>query len=649
MGSEARPLAGLAVLVTRPAGRGGALERILERLGARVDVRPTIAIEPALDTAAAERAITGLAGFTWIAFTSAHGVRSFFAAAERVLARPLELGIPIAAVGPATAAAVRKCGAVARVVAEEAHADGLVAALAGCIGAADRVLVVSPEARRDALARGLGATGAAVEVRAFYRNVPAPGVADVARDIHGGRFDLAVFTSPSTVRRLVTAGAEAGLDVLPALRRMGLVAIGQVTARSLEELGLPVGAIAERPSDDAVATAVTRTAAGRVLASPARRGEAEETSRVTSPGSCRRTPLHEEHVRAGARMVEFAGWHMPIQYSGVVDEHLAVRTGAGLFDVSHMGELRVRGREAVAFLQYVTSNDVARLEPGRAQYTGLLTPEGGFVDDLLIYRLGPNELLLVVNAANTAKDVAWLREHARGFDVELSDESDAWAQIAFQGPRAAAILARSCALDLAAMRYYHFRSGDVAAVPCLVSRTGYTGEDGFELYAPADAGAHLWRTLLASGAGEGLVPVGLGARDTLRLEARMALYGNDIDETTTPFEADLGWIVRLAKGEFVGRAALVAQQERGIARKLVGFEMTGRAIARHGYPLLHSGGEVARVTSGSHAPSLKKSIGLAYLPLALAEPGTRIEIDVRGRAEQAQVVETPFYRRPASP
>jgi len=639
MARDARPLAGLAVLVTRPAGRGGELVRILARSGARVEARPTIAIEPPVDAAPAERAIAGLAGYTWIVFTSAHGVRCFFATAERVLGRPLALGIPVAAVGPATAEALRERGVVAHVIAEEAHAEGLAASLVSRIGAADRVLVVAPEARRDALERGLDATGATVDVRAFYRNVPASGVAEVARDVHGGRFDVAVFTSPSTVRRLIAAGAAAGLDVLPALGRMGLVAIGQVTALALADLGLPVGAIAERPSDDGIAAAVMRIAAGRVLASPT----------VSGPASCKRTPLHEEHVRAGARMVEFAGWHMPIQYAGVVDEHLAVRTRAGLFDVSHMGEVRVRGPQAVAFLQHVTSNDVARLEPGRAHYTGLMTPEGGFVDDLLIYRLGPDELLAVVNAANTAKDVAWLREHARGFEVELADESDAWAQIALQGPLASAILRRSCALDLAPIRYYHFRHGDVATVPCLVSRTGYTGEDGFELYAPAEAGAQLWRALLESGAADGLRPVGLGARDTLRLEAKMALYGNDIDETTTPFEADLGWIVRLGKGEFVGRAALVAQQERGIARKLTGFEMSGRAIARHGYAVLHSGAEVARVTSGSHAPYLKKNIGLAYLPLALAEPGTGIEIDVRGRAEPARVVPTPFYRRPASP
>ena len=366
---------------------------------------------------------------------------------------------------------------------------------------------------------------------------------------------------------------------------------------------------------------------------------------MTAPGPTKRTPIHDEHVRAGARIVEFAGYRMPIQYTGVVEEHLAVRTRAGLFDVSHMGEVRVQGRDAVAFLQHVTSNDVARLEPGRAHYTALLTPEGGFVDDLLIYRLATDELLLVLNAANRTKDVEWLRAHAAAFDVDLADESDAWAQIALQGPCAEAILARVCAVDLDAIRYYHFRHGEVDSVPCLISRTGYTGEDGFELYAPAEAGADLWRSLVAHGSADGLVPVGLGARDTLRLEAKMALYGNDIDESTTPLEADLAWIVRMGKGEFVGKAALAAQRERGIERKLVGFAMSGRPIARHGYAVLHAGREVARVTSGSHAPYLKRNIGLAYLPIAIAVPGVRIEIDVRGRAEPAEVVPTPFYRR----
>jgi aminomethyltransferase len=626
MAPDAGSLAGLHVLLTRPAGRGRTLVDELERRGARVSARPTIAIEPPGDREPVERAIREIARYTWIAFTSAHGVRAFFDSGA-------SLRLPaVAAVGPATAQALSAHGVEPTIVADDPRGAGLAAALGRRLGPADRVLVVAPEARDPVLERELASSGAGIDVRAFYRTVPAPGIADLARDVLDGKFDLAIFTSPSTLARLVEAGT------LAALQRMALVAIGPSTRRALEDLGLAAAAVAERPEDDALVLAVERVAASRVLASPT----------VSSPSEPKHTPLHDEHLRAGGRMVDFAHWHMPIQYAGVVEEHLAVRSRAGLFDVSHMGEVRVRGPQAVAFVQHVTSNDVAKLAPGRAHYTGLLTDSGGFVDDLLVYRLGEHELLLVINAANTAKDVAWLEEHARPFDVEVADESPAWSQLALQGPRAQSILGRSCRLDLAAIRYYHFVRGEVASVPCLVSRTGYTGEDGFELYAPADGGPHLWRTLLESGARDGLVPVGLGARDTLRLEAKMALYGNDIDDTTTPLEADLAWIVRLAKGDFVGRAALAAQQERGIERKLVGFEMTGRAIARHGYAVLHEGHEVARVTSGSHAPYLKKNIGLAYLPLALVEPGTRIEIDVRGRAEPAVVVPTPFYRRPSA-
>ncbi|HZN54694.1 MAG TPA: glycine cleavage system aminomethyltransferase GcvT [Candidatus Polarisedimenticolaceae bacterium] len=357
------------------------------------------------------------------------------------------------------------------------------------------------------------------------------------------------------------------------------------------------------------------------------------------------TPLNRAHRAAGARMVAFAGWDMPVQYTGVLDEHMAVRTQAGLFDVSHMGEIEVRGAEAEALLQHVTSNDVSRLASGRIQYTALTTPEGTFVDDLLVYERGDADYLLVVNAGNAAKDFDWLRYHAKGFEVRVENVSDAYFQIALQGPKAEAILKPLTKAALPGIKYYAFERADVSGVPCLVSRTGYTGEDGFEIYGPAEAAEKVWYALLGSGAPHGLVPAGLAARDTLRLEAKMALYGNDIDETTSVLEADLGWILKLEKGEFLGREALVRQKGEGLARKLVGFETEGRAVARHGYPVLHEGSPVGSVTSGTFSPYLKKNIGLAYLPLALATPGTRFAIEIRGRAEPAVVVPTPFYKR----
>jgi aminomethyltransferase len=345
-------------------------------------------------------------------------------------------------------------------------------------------------------------------------------------------------------------------------------------------------------------------------------------------------------------MVAFAGWQLPVQYSGVIDEHRAVRGGAGLFDVSHMGEARVRGAGALDFLQHVTCNDVSRLRPGRAHYSGLTNPAGAFVDDLLVYRLDEQDFLLVINAANTCKDIAWLREHVGRFDAELRDESAAWAQLAIQGPRAEEILAPLVEADVAKLRYYRFLQAPVCGARSVVSRTGYTGEDGFEVYTDPQAAPGIWAELLERGAPLGLVPAGLGARDTLRLEARMALYGQDIDDTTTAFEADLGWIVKLDKGEFVGRDALRRQAQAGVERKLVGFEVEGRAIARHGHRAFDGEREVGRVTSGTFSPTLEKSIGLAYLPPALWEPGSAFEVEVRTRRVAARVVETPFYARP---
>ncbi len=345
-------------------------------------------------------------------------------------------------------------------------------------------------------------------------------------------------------------------------------------------------------------------------------------------------------------MVPFGGWHMPVHYTGVLDEHRAVRTRAGLFDVSHMGEAVVRGPQALEFLERVTCNHVMKLPIGRCHYTALTTEAGTFVDDLLVYREASDAFFLVLNAANTAKDVSWLHSHAAPFDVEIVDESARWAQLALQGPRAVEILRGRTSADADAMRYYAFARCDVFGVPCILSRTGYTGEDGFEIYAPPEAAAGLWKDLLAAGEPHGLVPVGLAARDTLRLEAKMALYGNDIDDTTTVIEADLGWIVKEEKGDFLGREILVRQKREGVARKLVGFRTEGRAGARHGFPVFRGDERVGVVTSGSYAPTLEANIGLAYLPAGMWEPGTRFEIEIRGRREPAAVVPTPFYRRP---
>jgi aminomethyltransferase len=358
--------------------------------------------------------------------------------------------------------------------------------------------------------------------------------------------------------------------------------------------------------------------------------------------SLQRTPLYGCHLEAAARMVDFAGWEMPVQYTGVIEEHRAVRTAAGLFDVSHMGEVRVKGAGAAAFLQRLTPNDVSKLIPGRAHYSGLLTEQGTYIDDILVYRLGPEDFLVVVNASNAQRDFEWIASRAAGKpDVEVTNESDRYALLALQGPKALSILAPLASPDVTGLKYYGFAQGTVDGVPALISRTGYTGEDGFELYlAPEDA-PRVWRRLLDGGA----VPAGLGARDTLRLEGAMALYGHEIDETTTPWEAGLAWVVKMDKGDFLGRDALAAQKGRGVPRKLVGFEVRGRGIARQGHTVVSEGGTVGAVTSGTWSPTLEKALGLAYVPPELAAPGTALAIDVRGKALPAVVVEIPFYRR----
>jgi aminomethyltransferase len=346
-------------------------------------------------------------------------------------------------------------------------------------------------------------------------------------------------------------------------------------------------------------------------------------------------------------MVPFGGWDMPVEYSGLIAEHMAVRRAAGLFDVSHMGEFTVDGSGALAFLQRVTSNDVAKLVDGQAQYSALPMPNGAPVDDVIVYRRAADRYLLVVNAGNIEKDFAWL-EARRPEGCTLVNRSDDYALLALQGPLAQQILQGLTALDLAAIKFYRFSEGAVDGHAATVSRTGYTGEDGFEIFvAPAEAEA-LWRRLIEAGRERGLVPAGLGARDTLRLEARMCLYGNDMDETTTLVEAGLGWIVSLddGKGDFSGRAVLEEQKKNGPPRKLVGFEVVGRGIARHGYPVW-VGGEVAgSVTSGTYAPFLQKNIGLCYLRAGHSAVGAELDVEIRGKKVPARVVPTPFYKRP---
>jgi aminomethyltransferase len=356
------------------------------------------------------------------------------------------------------------------------------------------------------------------------------------------------------------------------------------------------------------------------------------------------TPLHAQHVAAGGKMVPFAGYSMPVQYAtGIMAEHRAVRTAAGLFDVSHMGEFFVHGPEALAYLQHLTTNDVSRLEVGQAQYSAILTPDGGVIDDCIAYR-HPEHYMVVVNAGNHARDIAWFREHAEGREVEVHDRSHEIGLLALQGPAAQRILAGSTDADLDAIRYYHFAAGEVAGRQATISRTGYTGEDGFELYLDAADAATVWNALLDAGAGRGLIPAGLGARDGLRLEVGYALHGNDLDDRTTPLEAGLGWIVKLDKGSFIGREALVKQKEDGLARKLAGFVMQERGFPRHGYEIRVDGEPVGEVTSGIHSPMLDRGIGMAYVPPDAARTGTIIHVVIRDREVPAEVTRPPFYK-----
>jgi len=371
---------------------------------------------------------------------------------------------------------------------------------------------------------------------------------------------------------------------------------------------------------------------------------------VTAPAlELKKTPLNAAHRRMGGRMVDFGGWEMPVQYpAGTIEEHLRTRTRAGLFDVSHMGEIDVRGPGAIPFINYITSNDASKLIDGQAQYSALTTSQGTVIDDLLVYRLAADQLTLVVNAGTTIKDWEWISSKPHDESVELKNVSSEYCQLALQGPAALKILQKLTDLPLEEIKYYHFDQGEVAGVPAIVSRTGYTGEDGFEVYAAADKAERLWDKILDAGntgSPEGVLPCGLAARNTLRLEAAMALYGHEIDETTTLLEANLGWICKLNKGDFIGREALAKQKDEGVKRRLVGFEITDRGIARDGQEVVVDGARVGRVTSGSPAPFLEKNIGLAYVPVEFGVEGQQIHIDVRGRLVAAQIVKTPFYKR----
>ena len=348
-------------------------------------------------------------------------------------------------------------------------------------------------------------------------------------------------------------------------------------------------------------------------------------------------------------MIAFGGWDMPVEYAGIAAEHMAVRERAGLFDVSHMGEIEVAGRDALAAVQRISCNDASKLHVGQAQYSGLMSARGTFIDDLLVYRLAPQHFLLIVNASHIAQDYAHIATEIQSVgDAVAVDASSRYALIAVQGPRAIDALQPLTGVSLAGLKYYWFAHGEIAGVRGTISRTGYTGEDGFEVLIPPGSADRVWLALLEAGKDVGLVPCGLGARDTLRLEAGMRLHGQDIDADTTPLEADLGWIVGWGKADFLGADPLKRQKAEGVTRKLVGFEMRDPGIARHGYPVSVDGQVVGRVTSGTVTPFVKKAIGMAYLPVGDAVPGRELDVDIRGRLSRAIVTTLPFYKRPAS-
>ena len=357
-----------------------------------------------------------------------------------------------------------------------------------------------------------------------------------------------------------------------------------------------------------------------------------------------KTPLNAVHRSLGAKMVDFGGWDMPVEYRGVLDEHRAVRHGVGLFDVSHMGELDVRGPQALDLVQHVTVNDAAKLKLGQAQYSALLYGHGGFVDDILVHKVADEHYFLCVNASNQDKDYEHIAANNH-FNATVENAGPRFAQLAIQGPLATGVAQKLTDINLAPIKRYHFVDGHFGGAPARIARTGYTGEDGWEIYAAPEHAVRLWNEILTAGKSVEIIPCGLGARNTLRMESAMPLYGHEIHASITPWEAGLDWIVKLDKGDFLGREALVKQKQQGITRKLAGFEVKGRGIARDGYEILANGAGLGWVTSGGPAPALNKNIGMCFLPLSLAEPGNAIEISVRGRGVEAVTVPMPFYKR----
>ena len=376
---------------------------------------------------------------------------------------------------------------------------------------------------------------------------------------------------------------------------------------------------------------------------PGQSNEVQEVGEVSSEGvELKRTPFHDLHVRHGARMIEFGGWQMPVYYRGIIEEHRKVREKVGLFDLSHMGEIEVSGPCALALVQKVTTNDASRLEVGQVQYSVMCYPDGGAVDDILVCRM-EDRYYLVVNASNTAKDLDWLRSHAAG-GVAVTDLSEETALLAVQGPDSAAVLAGLTPVPLDDLYYYHFTEGEVAGVKCIISRTGYTGEDGFELFFHPRHAQHMWDALLEAGRRFDIEPVGLGARDTLRLEMGYALYGHELDPGTNPLEAGLGWVVAMDKGEFIGRDALAAAKERGLSRRLTGFKLLERGVPRAHCEVSKDGRVVGETTSGSLSPSLGVGIGMCFVPPEAAKPGTRFDIVIRGKGVPAEAVRPPFVK-----
>jgi len=361
----------------------------------------------------------------------------------------------------------------------------------------------------------------------------------------------------------------------------------------------------------------------------------------------KKTPLNAVHRSLGAKMVDFGGWDMPVQYpTGIIHEHNAIRQKVGLFDVSHMGEIRVKGKQALAFLDWLTPNAVAKLKVGQIHYTGLLLETGAFVDDLLLHKVSDEDFLLVVNASNIEKDFDWIKTHAKTWDVQVSNESDTMGQVALQGPRSLDVLQPLVDIDLSQIKYYWFAFGNFRGLPVMIARTGYTGEDGFEVYCAIDKTEWVWNQIMESGKAKELIPTGLGCRNTLRLEARMALYGHEINDEITALEADMGWIVKLQKGDFLGREALQKQSDGGINRILVGFKMLEkRDIARDQMPIVEDSKQIGFVTSGAPSTTLGVNLGLAIVPTRLKEIGTSLSIEIRGKACPAEVVPTPFYKR----